>query len=43
MAENGSLVGILAVDDVLEPLAVQLNALVRLVACERHREEQKRA
>jgi CBS domain-containing protein len=43
VAENGSLVGILAVDDVLDLLAEQLNALVRLVACERRREEQRRA
>ena len=43
VAENGSLVGILAVDDVLDLLAEQLNSLVRLVACERRREEQRRA
>jgi CBS domain-containing protein len=43
VAENGSLVGILAVDDVLDLLAEQLNALVRLVVCERRREEQQRA
>ncbi|OEU62136.1 MAG: histidine kinase [Desulfuromonadales bacterium C00003094] len=43
VAENGSLVGILAVDDVLDLLAEQLNALVGLVACERRREEQQRA
>lgn len=42
VAESGSLVGILAVDDVLELLAEQLNALDRLVACERRREEQLR-
>ncbi len=43
VAENGGLVGILAVDDVLELLAEQFNALVRLVACERRLEEQQRA
>ena len=43
VAENGSLVGILAVDDVLDLLAEQLTALVKLVACERRREEQRRA
>lgn len=42
VAENGSLVGILAVDDVLDLLAEQLTALVRLVACERRHEEQRR-
>ncbi|APG28250.1 histidine kinase [Syntrophotalea acetylenivorans] len=43
VAENGSLVGILAVDDVLDLLAEQLTALVKLVACERRHEEQRRA
>lgn len=43
VAENGSLAGILAVDDVLELLAEQLNALVRLVTCERRHEQQQRA
>ncbi len=42
VAENGSLVGILAVDDVLDLLAEQLTALGRLVACERRHEEQRR-
>lgn len=43
VAENGSLVGIIAVDDVLELLAEQLTALVKLVDCERRREEKHRA
>lgn len=43
VAENGSLVGIIAVDDVLELLAEQLTALVKLVDCERRREEIQRA
>ncbi|MEZ4483213.1 MAG: CBS domain-containing protein [Syntrophotaleaceae bacterium] len=43
VAENGSLVGILTVDDMLDLLAEQLTALVRLVASERRHEEQRRA
>lgn len=43
VAENGGLEGILAVDDVLELLAEQLTALVRLVACEQRHERQRRA
>lgn len=43
VAENGSLVGIIAVDDVLELLAEQLTALVKLVDCERRHEEKHRA
>ncbi len=42
VAENGSLVGILTVDDMLDLLAEQLSALVRLVASERRHEEQRR-
>ena len=42
VAENGSLVGILTVDDVLDLLSEQLSALVRLVASERRHEEQRR-
>lgn len=42
VAENGSLVGILTVDDMLDLLAEQLTALVRLVASERRHEEQRR-
>jgi len=42
VAENGSLVGILTVDDMLDLLAEQLSALVGLVASERRHEEQRR-
>jgi len=43
VAENGALVGILTVDDILDLLAEQLSALVRLVACEHRHEELRRA
>lgn len=43
VAENGTLVGILTVDDILDLLAEQLSAMARLVASERRHEEKRRS
>lgn len=43
VSSQGTLVGILTLDDVLEVFAEQLNDLVRLISNEQHKERERRA